>query len=145
MNRSLNKVMLIGYVGKDPEFNYTASGVPVATFRLATSESWKDKDGSLKEHTDWHSVVAWNLPWRALADAVQKIVQKGSRVYVEGKIQNRSYDHKDGTKRYVTEIIADNIIVLEGGRQKEMAEAHHNGHEQKDGFDLTQNHDDVPF
>jgi single-strand DNA-binding protein len=109
MSRGFNRVVLIGNVGKDPEIRYTTSGVPVATFALATSEMWKDKDGSPQERTDWHNVVAW----RKLAEIIQEIVKKGSRLLVEGKIQTRSYD-KNGEKRYVTEIVADNVLLLDG-------------------------------
>lgn len=109
MSRTLNKVMLIGNAGKDPEINVTPSGVKVAQFRIATSETWKDKDGALQEHTDWHTVIAW----RGLADVVERLVRRGSRLYVEGKIQSRSFDDRDGNKRYVTEIIAENLLVLD--------------------------------
>ena len=76
MSRTLNKVMLIGNVGRDPELKYTPSGIPVTSFRLATSETWKDRDNSIKEHTDWHTIVAW----RGLAEVIFKLVKKGSRV-----------------------------------------------------------------
>jgi len=106
MSRTLNKVMLIGNVGKDPEVNFTPSGVKVTQFRLATSESWKDKDGAVQEHTDWHTIIAW----RGLADIVEKLVKRGSRVYVEGKIQSRTFEDREGNKRYITEIVADNLL-----------------------------------
>jgi len=109
MTRSLNKVMIIGNVGKDPEMSYTGSGIPFATIRVATSESWKDKDGNWQEHTEWHSVVAW----RGLAEVMNKIISKGARVYIEGKLQNRIYEDRDGNKRYHSEIVADNIILLD--------------------------------
>ncbi|MCU0426571.1 MAG: single-stranded DNA-binding protein [Candidatus Kapabacteria bacterium] len=121
MSRGFNRVVLIGNVGKDPDIRYTTSGVPVATFALATSEMWKDKDGSPQERTDWHNVVAW----RKLAEIIQEIVKKGSRLLVEGKIQTRSYE-KNGEKRYVTEIVADNILLLDGRKNLEdvMQETH---------------------
>lgn len=109
MSRTLNKVMLIGNVGKDPEVNFTPTGVKVAQFRLATSETWKDKDGAVQEHTDWHTIIAW----RGLADVVEKLVRRGTRIYVEGKIQSRSFEDRDGVKRYVTEIVADNLLLLD--------------------------------
>lgn len=112
MSRTLNKVMLIGNVGKDPDVNFTPTGVKVAQFRMATSETWKDKDGAMQEHTDWHTVIAW----RGLADIVERLVHRGSRIYVEGKIQTRSYDDREGQKRYVTEIVADNILLLDAKR-----------------------------
>lgn len=105
---TLNKVMLIGRLGKDPEMKYTPSGVTVATFSIATNESYKDKDGKAIENTDWHNVVAW----KKLAEICGQYLKKGSTVYIEGKIKTRHYDHKDGTKRYVTEIIAENMQML---------------------------------
>jgi len=117
MSRTLNKVMLIGNVGKDPEVNFTPSGVKVAVFRMATAETWKDKDGAVQEHTDWHSIVAW----RGLADVVEKLVRRGSRLYVEGKIQSRSFEDRDGNKRYVTEIVADNLLLLDAKKPDQPA------------------------
>jgi len=137
MSRTLNKVMLIGNVGKDPDVNFTPSGVKVAQFRMATSESWKDKDGAIQEHTDWHTVVAW----RGLADIVERLIHRGSRIYVEGKIQTRTYDDKEGQKRYVTEIVADNILLLDAKR----ADGLTNGeaaHSEAHPDDKT---DDIPF
>ena len=113
MSRSLNKVQLIGHVGKDPEYTFTTGGTAVATFRLATSESWKDKNGALQESTDWHTIVVWNSQYRNLADIVHKMVHKGSRIYVEGKLKYRTFESRDGSKRTVTEIIADSIILLD--------------------------------
>lgn len=113
MSRSLNKVQLIGHVGKDPEYTFTSGGTAVATFRLATSESWKDKNGALQESTEWHTIVVWNSQYRNLADIVHKMVQKGSRIYVEGKLKYRTFESRDGSKKTVTEIIADSIILLD--------------------------------
>ncbi len=111
MARSLNKVMLIGNLGKDPELRYTTSGVAVATFSIATSESWKDQDGNTQERTEWHNIVAW----RKLAEICGEWLRKGKKVYIEGRLQTRSYDDKNtGAKKYVTEIVADNMIMLDG-------------------------------
>lgn len=110
MSRSLNKVQLIGNLGKDPELKYTPSGVAVATFSIATSESWKDADGNQQEKTEWHNIVAW----RKLAEICGEYLKKGKKVYLEGKLQTRNYE-KDGVKRYVTEIVADQLIMLDGG------------------------------
>ncbi len=110
MSRSLNKVQLIGNLGKDPELKYTPSGVAVATFSIATSESWKDQEGNQQEKTEWHNIVAW----RKLAEICGEYLKKGKKVYLEGKIQTRNYE-KDGIKRYVTEIVADQLIMLDGG------------------------------
>jgi single-strand DNA-binding protein len=113
MAKSLNKVMLIGNLGKDPETRYTASGVAVATFTIATNESWKDQEGNLQERTEWHNIVAW----RKLAEICGEWLKKGKKVYIEGRIQTRSYDDKNtGAKKYMTEIVADNMIMLDGGR-----------------------------
>jgi len=110
MAKSLNKVMLIGNLGKDPEVRYTPGGDPVATFTLATNEAWKDKEGNLQERTEWHNIVAW----RRLAEFCGEWLKKGRKVYVEGRIQTRSYEDKNtGQKKNFTEIVSDNIIVLD--------------------------------
>ena len=106
---SVNKVILLGYLGASPELKYTTSGVAVATFNLATNESWKDKDGNKKEETDWHRVVVW----RKLAEIVAQYLHKGSRVYLEGKQKTRSWEDKDGIKRYTTEVIVENFKMLD--------------------------------
>ncbi len=112
MAKSLNKVMLIGNLGKDPEIRYTGAGMPVATFSLATNESWKDQEGNLQERTEWHNIVAWSK----LAEICQQYLKKGKKIYIEGRIQTRSYDDKNtGTKKYMTEIVAANMIMLDGG------------------------------
>ncbi len=102
MARGINKAILIGNLGKDPELRYTQSGQPVASFSLATSESWKGKDGSQQEKTEWHNIVVW----ARLAELANEYLKKGSRVYIEGRIQTRSWDDKDGAKHYMTEIVA---------------------------------------
>jgi single-strand DNA-binding protein len=108
--KSLNKVTLIGNLGKDPELSYTASGVAVAKFSIATNERWKDQDGNPQERTEWHNIVAW----RKLAEICGQYLKKGSKVYLEGKLQTRSWDDKNtGVKRYTTEIIADDLIMLD--------------------------------
>lgn len=110
MAKSLNRVMLIGNLGKDPELRYTTSGVAVATFSLATNESWKDQDGNTQERTEWHNIVAW----KKLAEICGEWLKKGKKVYIEGRIQTRSYDDKNtGTKKYMTEIVAENMIMLD--------------------------------
>jgi len=115
MSRTLNKVMMIGNVGTMPEMRTTPQGVPITTFRIATTDTWKGHDGSFKEHTDWHTVVAW----RGLAEIINKIVTKGSRVYVEGKLQNRNYIDKAGVKKQFAEILADNVLILDYRKKKE--------------------------
>ncbi|MDT8421891.1 MAG: single-stranded DNA-binding protein [Desulfuromonadales bacterium] len=112
---SVNKVILVGNLGKDPELRYTPSGAAVATFSLATTERYKDRDGNRQEKTEWHNVVVW----RQLAEICGKYLHKGKQVYIEGRIQTRSYDDRDGNKRYITEIVADQMQMLgsagEGG------------------------------
>ena len=112
----INKVILIGNVGQDPEVRYTgdaSNGAKVATLRLATTERYKDRNGNLQEHTEWHSVVVW----RNTADVVEKYVRKGSQIYVEGRLRTRSWDDQNGNKRYATEIVADTLQLL--GRKPE--------------------------
>jgi single-strand DNA-binding protein len=110
--KSLNRAMLIGNLGKDPELRYTSTGKAVASFSLATSASWKDQDGNMQERTDWHNIVAW----QKLAEICGEWLKRGQKVYIEGRIQTRSYDDKNtGQKKYVTEIVADDMIMLGGG------------------------------
>ncbi len=103
----VNKVILVGNVGKDPEIQHISADVAVAKFTLATSESYKDKNGERVTNTEWHNIVAW----RGLAKIVEQYVRKGAQIYVEGKITNRSYE-KDGQTRYFTEIIANDFKLL---------------------------------
>lgn len=105
---SVNKVILVGNVGKDPEVRYLEKGVGVARFPLATSETYKGRDGEKVTATEWHNIVLW----RGLAEIAEKYVRKGSQLYIEGKIRTRSYDDKDGNKRYMTEIVADQMQMI---------------------------------
>lgn len=105
---SVNKVILVGNLGKDPELRYTPSGAAVATFSMATTERYKDKEGNRQEKTEWHNIVVW----RQLAEICGKYLHKGKQVYIEGKIQTRSYDDRDGNKKYITEIVADQMHML---------------------------------
>ncbi|NQW29038.1 MAG: single-stranded DNA-binding protein [Ignavibacteria bacterium] len=109
MSRTVNKVILLGNIGRKPDVNYTPTGIKVAHMRLATEDNWVDKDGSLQGHTDWHTVVAW----RGLADVVERLVDRGTRIYVEGHIRTRTYDDKEGRKKYVVEIVAEQLLVLD--------------------------------
>lgn len=108
MAGSLNKVMLIGRLGKDPEMRFTPSGRAVTTFSVATDESWTDQGGEKQERTEWHRIVTWGK----LAENCAKLLTKGKLVYLECKLQTRSYDDKEGTKRTITEIIAYNMTLL---------------------------------
>ena len=104
----VNKVILVGNLGKDPEVRHLEGGAVVANFPLATSETYKDRSGNRVDQTEWHSVVVW----RGLAEVAEKYLKKGNQVYVEGKIRTRSWDDKDGVKRYTTEIVADQMTML---------------------------------
>lgn len=106
----LNKVMLIGRLGKDPEIRYTTAGVAIANFTIATSEEWKDKEsGDKKERTEWHRIAAFGK----LGEICGEYLSKGKQIYVEGRIQTRAWDDKDGNKRYTTEIIASDVQFLD--------------------------------
>ena len=123
----INKVILIGNVGQDPEIRYTGdvnNGTKVATFRVATTERYRDRSGNLQEHTEWHSIVVW----RNTADVVEKYVKKGTQVYIEGRIRSRSWDDQNGNKRYTTEIIADTLQLL--GKKSDNPGAQPGGYQQ---------------
>ncbi len=105
---SFNKVLLIGNVGKDPEVRHLETGVAVASFTLATTERYKDRSGVMQDQTEWHNIVCW----RNLAELSEKYINKGSQIFVEGKIRTRSWNDQTGQKRYTTEIVADNIRLL---------------------------------
>jgi single-strand DNA-binding protein len=109
---SLNKVMLIGNLGKDPELRFTPSGRAVARFSLATSESWTDQQGQKQDRTEWHNVVVWGKQ----AESCGQYLSKGRQVFIEGSIRSRQYDDKEGQKRYITEVIAQRVQFLGGGR-----------------------------
>lgn len=104
----VNKVILVGNLGKDPEVRYLEGGVAVANFSIATSETYKDKAGNKVESTEWHNIVMW----RGLAEVAEKHLKKGMQVYIEGRLRTRSWDDKEGHKRYTTEILADNMQML---------------------------------
>ena len=114
MSRSLNKVMLIGNLGNDPEVRSTTGGGRVATFSLATSRSWNDSSGTRQEKTEWHRCVAWNSKASALADIVDRYVKKGHKLYVEGRIEYRQWQDKEGQTRYSTEINVRELIMFTG-------------------------------
>jgi single-strand DNA-binding protein len=109
--RSLNKVQLLGNLGKDPEVRYTASGKAMATFSLATSFTWRDQDGNDQERTEWHRVVAWGR----LGEICGEYLSRGKQVFIEGRIQSREWEDQDGNKRTTVEIIATDMIMLSGG------------------------------
>ena len=106
----VNKVILVGNLGKDPEVKYLDSGVAVANFSLATTENYKNKQGERVSQTEWHNIVLW----RGLAEVAEKYLKKGANVYIEGKIKTRKWEDKEGVSRYTTEILADNMTMLGG-------------------------------
>ena len=109
MARSVNKVILIGNLGKDPEVRHLESGAVVANFSFATSESYKDRtSGEVITNTDWHNIVVW----RGLAEVAEKYAKKGDKSYIEGKLKSRSYQDQDGITKYITEVLADNLVLL---------------------------------
>ena len=109
---SVNKVILIGNIGSDPEVKTTPSGVQVANFSLATTESWTDKSGERQERAEWHRIVLW----RRLAEVAGQYLKKGSKIYIEGKLQTRSWEDQNGQKRYTTEVVANSMEMLDGGQ-----------------------------
>lgn len=135
-----NQALLVGNLGKDPEVKTLPNGDKVANFTIATSETWKDKQGQKQERTVWHNIVCW----RGLAEVVEKYVKKGDRVLVTGRIDNRSYDKQDGTKGYISEIVVDNLRML-GGKRGEGESA---GADSKTRAELPPGvppEDDLPF
>jgi single-strand DNA-binding protein len=146
--RGLNKVMLIGNLGADPEIRHTPSGSTVANFNLATSRSWT-REGRREEKTDWHRIVAWDK----LAEICQQYLKKGGKVYIEGRIETRSWDDAStGQKRYMTEIIADQMIMLDAapsgaGRRTGAPQGSSSGPGGGDEYDFpdSDHDDDLPF
>ena len=137
----INKVILVGRLGKDPEVRYTADGTAVANFSVATSDEWKDKDsGEKKERTEWHRIVAW----RKLGEICGEYLAKGRQVYVEGKLQTKSWE-KDGVTRYTTEIVASDVQFL-GGRNSGDAVRSSSVSENRSGPPIPDSqNDDIPF
>lgn len=140
----INKVILIGHLGKDPEVRYLEGGVSVASFPLATSETF-NKDGKKVEQTEWHNIVMW----RSLADVAAKYLQKGKLVYIEGKLRTRSFEDREGIKKYTTEVVAENFTML--GRKSDFeTENHTNGRpvvktDNASGYSTADETDDLPF
>lgn len=136
----VNKVILVGNLGKDPEVKYLEGGTPLAKFSLATTEFFKDKSGEKKEQTEWHNIILW----RGLAEVAEKYLKKGDSVYIEGKIRSRSYDDKEGVKRYTFEIVADNLTML--GKRRD--DSGSNNQQQAPAASLasaSEPSDDLPF
>tara|TARA_X000001036_G_C20501365_1_gene734004 strand:- start:257 stop:691 length:435 start_codon:yes stop_codon:yes gene_type:complete len=144
MSGSINKVILIGNLGKDPEVRHLENGASVANFSIATSENYKDrKTGEKVSQTEWHNIVVW----RGLADIAEKYLKKGDKVYIEGKLKTRSWQDQDGNNRYTTEVIADNLTML--GKSPENRPANTNpvpeANKSQDDFSSPDESDDLPF
>ncbi|HYR95936.1 MAG TPA: single-stranded DNA-binding protein [Candidatus Binatus sp.] len=139
---SLNKVMLIGNLGKDPEVRFTPTGRAVARFSLATSEVWNDAEGQRQERTEWHNIVVWGKQ----AETCGQYLAKGRQVYIEGSIRSRQYDDKDGNRRYITEVNAQRVQFLGGGGGRG-AEARGGGQSEDaaPGPPAAAEDDDIPF
>lgn len=133
----INKVILIGNVGKDPETKYLEGGIPVTKFSLATTETYKDKSGKRIDKTEWHNIVLW----RGLAEVAEKYVKKGQKLYIEGKIQTRSYG-EDNNKKYITEIVGDNMTML---TPKDMQITGDTSSQTVNEPSIPQDTDDLPF
>ncbi|MCA1747950.1 MAG: single-stranded DNA-binding protein [Bacteroidales bacterium] len=129
---AVNKVILVGNVGKDPETRYLDENTPVCKFPLATSEVYKNRDGEKIEQTEWHNIVLW----RGLAKVAEQYVKKGAQLFIEGRIRSRSYDDKDGIKRYITEIVGDNMQML--GRRQDNDQQQDSGSYQQDSGNSQQ-------
>jgi single-strand DNA-binding protein len=129
----INKVILVGHLGKDPEVRHLDGGVTVASFPLATSETY-NKDGRKIEQTEWHNIVMW----RGLADIASKYLQKGKLVYIEGKLRTRSFEDKEGHKKYTTEVVAENFTML--GRKSDFEGQGENSHQKSEEDHGTNNH-----
>jgi len=136
---SVNKVILVGNLGSDPEVRYTPSGRAVANFSLATTEKYTNKEGEKEERTEWHRIVAW----ARLGEICGEYLTKGSKVYIEGRIQTRSWEDRDGNKRYTTEIIAQAMQMLGGSKKGGEAVSVEESHPSEEPISIPD--DDIPF
>ena len=150
MSGSVNKVILVGNLGKDPEIRHLENGATVANFSIATSENYKDrKTGEKVSQTEWHNIVAW----RGLAEITEKYLKKGQKVYIEGKLKTRSWQDQDGNNRYSTEVITDNLTMLGSSIQNETTSNLSDGQTNKASenkniekeFSAPNDEDDLPF
>jgi single-strand DNA-binding protein len=137
----INKVILVGNLGKDPEIRTLESGTKVANFSLATTESYKDKTGNRVDQTEWHNIAVW----RGLADVAEKYLKKGQQIYLEGRIRTRSWDDKDGVKRYTTEIVADTFTMLGVKKSDEAGAPVMEVQSNNESFTVNEQGDDLPF
>jgi len=145
--RGVNKVILIGHLGKDPEVRHLDNNTAVANFTLATTESYTNREGKRVENTEWHNIVMW----RKLAEIAERFLKKGSFVYIEGKLTSRSWDDKEGNKRYITEVVANNMQMLDkksddgGGYSAPSAPAQSTSSKPGNEVVLDEPGDDLPF
>jgi single-strand DNA-binding protein len=130
----VNKVILVGNLGKDPEVRHLEGGAAVANFPLATTETYKDKNGNRNEQTEWHNIVVW----RGLAEVAEKYLKKGMTIYIEGKLRTRSWDDKEGHKRYTTEVVGETFTIL-SKRENNASSGNDEGH------NTPKTGDDLPF
>jgi single-strand DNA-binding protein len=143
--RGVNRVMLIGNLGKDPDVQYLEGNIAVAKFSLATTETVKDRSGKLISQTEWHTVVLW----RGLAELAQKYLHKGSLVYIEGRLRTRSWEDKEGNKKFATEVVGDNLIMLD--KRTDITSHPHiptegmEGHGNTDTPPIDEQSEDLPF
>ena len=136
----VNKVILIGRLGRDPEIRYTPSGAAVANFSIATSEEWTDREsGQKQERTEWHRIVAW----RRLGEICGEYLHKGSQIYIEGRLQTRAWEDRDGNKRYTTEVVAQNMQMLGPAGKEGRAESLDERYPVEEPVDIPE--DDIPF
>ena len=156
MALGINKVILVGNLGKDPITQDIGNGIKKATFTIATTESISGRDGIKTDHTEWHNIILW----RGLAEVAEKYLRKGHTVYIEGRLRSRQYDDKDGNKKYITEILCDNMVMLGGGKQSgpspivtaqtgdfgtQPINQNNTNQENKDEYSNEGSNDDLPF
>jgi single-strand DNA-binding protein len=143
--RGVNRVMLIGNLGKDPDVQYLEGNIAVAKFSLATTETYKDRAGKLISQTEWHTVVLW----RGLAELAQKYLHKGSLVYIEGRLRTRSWEDKEGNKKFATEVVGDNLIMLDkrsdGGHHPTVHHENIEGLRDADVPPISESSEELPF
>ncbi len=136
----INKVILVGRLGRDPEMRSTGSGVPVTSLALATSESWTNREGKREEKTEWHNIVLWNK----LAELANRYLSKGRQVYIEGKLQTRSWEDKTGNKRYTTEVVGSVLQFLDGGGAQRETSPYQNNTSSNQGYSSDFNNSAQP-
>jgi single-strand DNA-binding protein len=142
--RGVNKVILVGNLGADPDVRYSSTGAAVVNFRIATSENWTNKEGGKETRTEWHRIVAFGK----LAEICAEYLNKGKQVYVEGRLRSRSWEDKEGNKKWTTEVVASNVVMLGGaaeGGPSARDQGRETGGEPAEPPEPTQQDDDIPF